>query len=98
MSSAIDDAYEAGSLETINVCCHFLNTNGHSEACAALIAHLNELAGPTRKDADGAAQQRAQAQMQGYTGDVCPECANMTMVRNGTCLKCQTCGSTTGCS
>lgn len=34
----------------------------------------------------------------GYTGDVCPECSNMTLVRNGTCLKCMTCGSTTGCS
>jgi len=34
----------------------------------------------------------------GYTGDICPECQSMTMVRNGTCLKCTTCGSTTGCS
>lgn len=34
----------------------------------------------------------------GYTGDACPECGNATMVRNGTCLKCTTCGSTTGCS
>ncbi len=35
---------------------------------------------------------------QGYTGDICPECQSMSMVRNGTCLKCLTCGSTTGCS
>ncbi len=35
---------------------------------------------------------------QGYTGDICPECQSMSMVRNGTCLKCMTCGSTTGCS
>ena len=34
----------------------------------------------------------------GYTGDICPECGSMTMVRNGTCQKCITCGSTTGCS
>ncbi len=34
----------------------------------------------------------------GYTGDICPECQSTTMVRNGTCLKCNTCGSTTGCS
>lgn len=38
------------------------------------------------------------ARAQGYTGDVCPECGSPTMVRNGTCLKCTTCGSTTGCS
>lgn len=34
----------------------------------------------------------------GYTGDICPECGNATMVRNGSCLKCLTCGATTGCS
>lgn len=38
------------------------------------------------------------ARRAGYTGDICPECQSMTMVRNGTCLKCTTCGSTTGCS
>jgi len=38
------------------------------------------------------------ARERGYTGDICPECQSMTMVRNGTCLKCNTCGSTTGCS
>lgn len=38
------------------------------------------------------------AKQLGYTGDSCPECGSMTMVRNGTCLKCITCGSTTGCS
>ncbi|MEX2574343.1 MAG: vitamin B12-dependent ribonucleotide reductase, partial [Balneolaceae bacterium] len=39
-----------------------------------------------------------QARRMGYTGDSCPECGSMTMIRNGTCLKCITCGSTTGCS
>lgn len=39
-----------------------------------------------------------QARMQGYEGDSCPECGNFTLVRNGTCLKCDTCGGTTGCS
>lgn len=38
------------------------------------------------------------AKQLGYTGDSCPECGSMTMIRNGTCLKCITCGSTTGCS
>jgi len=41
---------------------------------------------------------RMQALMQGYTGDMCLECQNFTMVRNGTCLKCDTCGATSGCS
>lgn len=39
-----------------------------------------------------------QALEKGYTGDTCPECQSMTMVRNGTCLRCDTCGATTGCS
>jgi ribonucleoside-diphosphate reductase alpha chain len=41
---------------------------------------------------------RSQAKMKGYEGDNCGECGNYTMVRNGTCLKCDTCGCTSGCS
>ena len=44
------------------------------------------------------AEKRAEARMKGYVGEACPECGNFTMVRNGTCLKCDTCGGTTGCS
>ena len=42
--------------------------------------------------------QLREARMRGYEGDSCGECGNFTLVRNGTCLKCHTCGSTTGCS
>ncbi|MHB9151459.1 MAG: adenosylcobalamin-dependent ribonucleoside-diphosphate reductase [Spirochaetales bacterium] len=38
------------------------------------------------------------ARQKGYEGDPCPVCGHLTLVRNGTCLKCETCGSTTGCS
>jgi ribonucleoside-diphosphate reductase alpha chain len=38
------------------------------------------------------------ARLKGYEGDPCPVCGHLTLVRNGTCLKCETCGSTTGCS
>ncbi|MEC7705621.1 MAG: vitamin B12-dependent ribonucleotide reductase, partial [Pseudomonadota bacterium] len=41
---------------------------------------------------------RKEARLQGYEGESCPECQNFTLVRNGTCLKCNTCGATTGCS
>ena len=40
----------------------------------------------------------AEARMQGYEGEACGECGNFTLVRNGTCLKCNTCGGTSGCS
>jgi ribonucleoside-diphosphate reductase alpha chain len=38
------------------------------------------------------------AKLKGYEGDPCGDCGQFTMVRNGTCLKCITCGTTTGCS
>src|SRR5690606_21794255 len=45
-----------------------------------------------------AAARRAKSLAQGYTGNMCSECQNFTMVRNGTCEKCDTCGATSGCS
>ena len=41
---------------------------------------------------------RTKARMQGYEGDPCGDCGNYTLVRNGTCMKCNTCGGTSGCS
>ena len=38
------------------------------------------------------------ARIKGYEGDACADCGNFTLLRNGTCLKCDTCGNTTGCS
>ena len=42
--------------------------------------------------------ERTKAKMQGYEGDPCGDCGNYTLVRNGTCMKCNTCGATSGCS
>ena len=39
-----------------------------------------------------------QARLKGYEGEACGDCGQFTMIRNGTCLKCVTCGTTTGCS
>ncbi len=57
-------------------------------------------AGPTIDvaAATSAAEKRSVARMKGYTGEACGECGNFTLVRNGTCLKCDTCGGTSGCS
>ena len=49
-------------------------------------------------DPDNRIEKIRAARMRGYEGDSCNECGNFTLVRNGTCLKCETCGSTTGCS
>ncbi len=52
----------------------------------------------TSTPAQSVDEQRAMARMKGYEGESCGECGNFTMVRNGTCLKCDTCGATSGCS
>ncbi|MCL2809567.1 MAG: vitamin B12-dependent ribonucleotide reductase, partial [Treponema sp.] len=38
------------------------------------------------------------ARIKGYEGDPCTSCGSFTLLRNGTCMKCDTCGGTTGCS
>jgi ribonucleoside-diphosphate reductase alpha chain len=40
----------------------------------------------------------AEARVKGYEGDPCPVCGFFTLIRNGMCMKCDTCGGTTGCS
>ncbi len=52
----------------------------------------------TNGSTDATANARVAARMKGYEGDACGECGNFTLVRNGTCMKCNTCGSTSGCS
>ena len=47
---------------------------------------------------DVAERSQQSARELGFTGDICETCGGSQMVRNGTCLKCNECGSTTGCS
>ncbi len=62
----------------------------------------DEVVAPARRSDDppnGAILDQGEiARAQGYEGAACDECGNFTLVRNGTCLKCNTCGTTTGCS
>ena len=62
------------------------------------VAVVTEAVATTSNAEAVTAERVQQARMQGYEGESCPECQNFTLVRNGTCLKCNTCGSTTGCS
>ena len=43
-------------------------------------------------------QARTHARLKGYEGDPCPECGQLTLIRSGSCCKCDTCGATSGCS
>ena len=72
-----------------------------------------ELGAPAAASATSASQSRAKtelsaaakeaeqvrvAKMKGYEGDACGSCGSFTLVRNGSCLKCMSCGGTSGCS
>jgi len=43
-------------------------------------------------------EQVRRARLQGYEGDACDACGSFTLVRNGSCMKCMSCGGTSGCS
>jgi ribonucleoside-diphosphate reductase alpha chain len=78
----------------------------HSAGATALKAEPEQKLSPTealeklnwQAPAPTKADRRAEAKAKGYEGEMCGECGNFTLVRNGTCMKCDTCGSTTGCS
>ena len=65
----------------------------HDDAASAVAVSVT-LAGA----ADSRLSQIREARLKGFEGDACGECGNFTLVRNGTCLKCDTCGATSGCS
>ena len=60
-------------------------------AAVAIRAEVAEVASPQ-------IEKIREARMKGYEGDACGNCGNFTLVRNGTCMKCDTCGETSGCS
>jgi ribonucleoside-diphosphate reductase alpha chain len=64
---------------------------------AAQVASI-EAALSSRGPRDIHAKRVTEARMKGFEGDSCGACGNFTLVRNGTCMKCTTCGSTSGCS
>jgi len=68
------------------------------EIARQLQSQLNARAKSRLAKENFAADKRAEARVKGYEGESCRECGNFTLVRNGTCLKCDTCGGTSGCS
>ncbi|MCW5691441.1 MAG: vitamin B12-dependent ribonucleotide reductase [Pseudolabrys sp.] len=63
------------------------------------IGHASPAAAVAQPSAKAiASERRAEAKAKGYEGEMCGECGNFTLVRNGTCMKCDTCGATSGCS
>ena len=64
----------------------------------AQVASLEAALSSKQAAKDAHARRVAEARMKGFEGDSCGACGNFTLVRNGTCMKCNTCGSTSGCS
>ena len=67
------------------------------EAQIAKLAEAVNQKAPRGSLADPGGAQR-QAKIKGYEGDACPDCGQFTLVRNGACLRCDSCGASTGCS
>ena len=81
----------AGSLAAGNGATQeFVGNTGSVEAVAVEPAVAEEV--------DRRLNRVREARMKGFAGDPCNDCGNFTLVRNGTCLKCTTCGATSGCS
>jgi ribonucleoside-diphosphate reductase alpha chain len=73
-----------------------MHENGHANGHGnGNVAHKVEL---KRETLTYTATAIKTARLKGYEGDPCIECKQFTLVRNGTCLKCETCGATSGCS
>jgi ribonucleoside-diphosphate reductase alpha chain len=71
-----------------------LAASGNGTAAAAAVSVDPGI----RDEMDQRLDQIREARMKGYEGDACGECGNFTLLRNGTCMKCDTCGGTSGCS
>lgn len=90
-SSRLSDAIE-GAVALKQEASHDLSPTEKLEQLQWSKAGTAAVAAPSK------AERRAEAKAKGYEGEMCSECGNFTLVRNGTCMKCDTCGSTTGCS
>jgi ribonucleoside-diphosphate reductase alpha chain len=73
------------------------HSHGHSHGGGAVSSSVS-VSSTIVQQVDARLEKVREARMKGYEGDACGECGNFTLVRNGTCMKCNTCGSTSGCS
>jgi len=86
MSAGMEMAADSGQSAAV--------TGGTVETFSESISVETSVAGAVDDQMDAVRE----ARMKGYEGDACTECGNFTLVRNGTCMKCLTCGATSGCS
>ncbi len=95
-SASTDDTNAVGALQARAKTLADADTGSGQAAARKLDAEENIAQLPSSAPSETA--QLAEARAKGYEGESCSDCGNFTMVRNGTCLKCDTCGATSGCS
>jgi ribonucleoside-diphosphate reductase alpha chain len=96
-----DEAASSGEGDGGGAVMQAANTETHLAADGATTTTVTEtvtVETSVMETTDTKLEQMREARMKGYEGDPCDECGNFTLVRNGTCMKCVTCGSTSGCS
>ncbi len=91
-------ASDSGTVGSLQARARALADSGAATGEAATARKVEPETEAEKATAPSEAMQLAQARARGYEGEACVECGNFTMVRNGTCLKCDTCGGTSGCS
>jgi len=73
-------------------------SSGHASVARMEMTQMTRETVTLTATATAVQTQRQTARLQGYEGDPCQQCKEFKLVRNGTCLKCMGCGSTSGCS
>ncbi|MDE3116140.1 MAG: adenosylcobalamin-dependent ribonucleoside-diphosphate reductase, partial [Pseudomonadota bacterium] len=93
-----DDAPVSEALSEIRASVLEASSGAVGNPVGIAVATLEARMSTRSSQKDAYARRSAEARMKGYEGDACGACGNFTLVRNGTCMKCNTCGSTSGCS
>jgi ribonucleoside-diphosphate reductase alpha chain len=89
---------EAGTLDLSEIRAGVEATLNTVSAQVASLEAAMRMPAPAAQAGGTRAARAAEARLKGFEGDSCGACGNFTLVRNGTCMKCNTCGSTSGCS
>jgi ribonucleoside-diphosphate reductase alpha chain len=93
-----DDGLEADGMVDLSEIRASVEAQIVTNPVGAQVASLEAALTSRQAAKDAHARRIAEARMKGFEGDSCGACGNFTLVRNGTCMKCNTCGATTGCS
>ena len=93
-AAAVDAVLPTGTLSPTG----FRSAGAASVAAAVLAANAGASPRAAYDEVRARRARAIEARTLGFEGDPCPSCQQFQLVRNGTCLKCNGCGATTGCS